>query len=359
MEDDMINFEWRDISNLAKYQINNAGTVRNKKSEKNVKASYDGRYWRVRLITDDKNEQGKYIGRNFAIHRLVAIMFIENEDERRKFIDHIDGNKDNFDISNLRWVTPTENSNYGYDARGKKAIIQLDKNDNVIKRWKSASEIKEQHPEYNIGHISSCCHKRKKVKSHKGFKWEYEITTVKKESRTLYEDEIFINLGMFDDFDLSAYFVSNYGMIKNTREMILTPFDDRGYVAYMLYDKKTGKSHQILAHRAVAFKFCDGRTVERNTVNHLNEKRDDNFHRNLEWVTPQENSEHSVAKAVDKFSLKGEFIEEFTSMTLAATSIGKNTGSISSCCNGKQKSAYGFKWGFALAYPDLRIIDSK
>ena len=40
-------------------------------------------------------------------HRLVAEAFIPNPDNLR-VIDHIDGNKDNNDASNLRWVNDTE-----------------------------------------------------------------------------------------------------------------------------------------------------------------------------------------------------------------------------------------------------------
>lgn len=41
-------------------------------------------------------------------HRLVAMAFIDNPNEL-PFVDHIDGNKENNSITNLRWVTDEEN----------------------------------------------------------------------------------------------------------------------------------------------------------------------------------------------------------------------------------------------------------
>mgnify|MGYP003648834443 CR=1 FL=1 len=48
--------------------------------------------------------------KTFSIHRLVALHYLPNP-EMKLEVDHIDGNKQNNHISNLRWVTAVENKN--------------------------------------------------------------------------------------------------------------------------------------------------------------------------------------------------------------------------------------------------------
>ena len=46
----------------------------------------------------------------FAIHRLVALAFISNDDPKKTLVDHINGNRCDYRIENLRWATPKQNS---------------------------------------------------------------------------------------------------------------------------------------------------------------------------------------------------------------------------------------------------------
>ena len=62
-------------------------------------------YKRVRLSKNDTTKK-------FQIHRLVAIAFIPNPDNKQ-FVNHIDENPSNNNVDNLEWVTGSENMRHG------------------------------------------------------------------------------------------------------------------------------------------------------------------------------------------------------------------------------------------------------
>lgn len=63
-------------------------------------------YINVGLRKDNKNY-------NFSVHRLVAIMFIPNPEDKKE-VNHINGIKDDNRVENLEWMTPSENVRHAH-----------------------------------------------------------------------------------------------------------------------------------------------------------------------------------------------------------------------------------------------------
>lgn len=73
-----------------------------------------GRQGVITSYPTDSNNYLKHYG--VPIHRLVATTFIPNTDSKKIFVNHIDGDKQNNRVSNLEWVTPSENCTHAYQT---------------------------------------------------------------------------------------------------------------------------------------------------------------------------------------------------------------------------------------------------
>lgn len=95
---------WIKIARNTNYSINEDGEVRNDITGriKNPFANKRNGYLSVDLYKDNKSKK-------VSIHRLVAEAFIPNI-ENKATVDHIDGNRKNNSVNNLRWATYSENN---------------------------------------------------------------------------------------------------------------------------------------------------------------------------------------------------------------------------------------------------------
>lgn len=331
---------WKTLTGHSKYEISNMGRVRVKKSGIIRKPGYNGSYFCLVLKDDDK----KMIGHQ--IHRLVAIHFIKNDSPTIKIkVDHVNNNKLDNRACNLSWVTQQQNmQNYvdNFKIYINKPIVQYDLNYKKIKIWNDANDIIEANPSYRRPHIVK---NLKEYNKAYGFYWKYKYK-YEAEQVKFKNDEIFKRIGQFDNFDLSNYAVSNYGNIMNIKKerMLLQRINNDYYVLAL---NSSGKEKMFRIHRLVAFVFINGRTMEKDYVNHLNKNKLDNRDINLEWTTRKENSIHAIARKVQQIDPgTNKILRTFNSIAEATNHFGKNSSRISLCCTGVAKICLGYKWKY-------------
>lgn len=170
------------------------------------------------------------------------------------------------------------------------------------------------------------------------------------------------------------YQVSNKGNVKSLDRYVQCADTVRHYKGCLLKQckKKNGymevrlRRSKIykpkLVHRLVAEVFISN-TEGLPQVNHKDENKRNNCVENLEWCTQAYNNLYgeghksrcknakngsikATARAVLQYSLDGEFVAEYFSAMEAGRVTGFRQSGISECCNGKQKTAYGYIWKY-------------
>ena len=144
------------------------------------------------------------------------------------------------------------------------------------------------------------------------------------------------------------YEVSDMGRVRSLKygkDRILKPFNNTcGYLR--VYLCKDGQRKMLLVHRIVADTFIS-KPQGLDTVNHKDEDKTNNTVSNLEWMSRADNIRYSANKSVQMLDKKtGELLATFPSTNEAGRVTGITQQHISSCCNGKRKSAGGYVWRY-------------
>lgn len=260
------------LEDLEKYRITKSGKVWSDKSNKFLNQTICNGYYNIKLNKS----------KTYAVHRLVAITFLENKNNC-KIVNHIDETPLNNSLSNLEWVTQKENINKcSKDTSHPRKVIQFDLNNNMIMTHNSITEAGK--------YINLTRHAINKVclginKTAGGYIWKYEDESYK---HTYINLENAISIEGYDN-----YFIFKEGLIYNKdRKSYIKPITNNSGYSYVTLSSSKGKRNWYV-HVLVAKHFLANDNKERTQVNHKNKIRNDNRVENLEWVTQSENIIHS------------------------------------------------------------------
>lgn len=180
--------KWRTIIGFEDYQVSNLGRVRSLKNH-NVYylnpmiRGYEGQQYKCVKLFNNRNSQV------FAVHRLVAMAFIDNPNNY-PVVNHKDEDKLNNEASNLEWCTQQYNCTYN-GIHIKRGLKLRNRNDlsKPVEMYSLDGELLKIFPSLreagrfvgksnNISDITNCCKGYKKdgipVYSAYGYIWKWK-----------------------------------------------------------------------------------------------------------------------------------------------------------------------------------------
>lgn len=341
--------EYKQIPGFSKYKISREGIVK----------SYFNKYFpKIRSTFIDENgyalvslmkDSGKSI--TIHIHRLLAITYLENP-ENLPEVDHVDRNRSNNHLSNLRWASLKMQAQNRSSCPNIKKICQYSLNGMYLRTHLSVTDATKY-----IGKsttqgqaIRKCANKNKRGNGYSSFGFIWLFETEDKLSYKLQKGEIAKKIvGSFDNisFYFPKHFITNFGTVISSKGISMGLKNSDVCPSVTL--QWNNKEKTIAVHILVALFFVGGRTKEKRIVDHLDENRINARFDNLEWVTYSENSQrcsHKKWRSVNKINKETGNIETFRSLKDAAKSVQGTSTGIIACCKGVQKTAYGFKWAY-------------
>ena len=109
--------EWKTLFLNNNYEVSNLGRLRNKRTKVIAKGT----------ITKNGYVNVSVDNQNYRLHRLILQTWCPNEDYEELTVDHINGNRSDNRLENLRWATQEENTAYMMMRRGElnKEITRL------------------------------------------------------------------------------------------------------------------------------------------------------------------------------------------------------------------------------------------
>ncbi len=292
---------WKAIAGYeGKYEVSDNGIIKSisrkwVKQTRFLKPLIDRNgYFYVELSNSNK-------GKFQYIHRIVALNFLKNPTSLL-YVDHIDGDKKNNQVTNLKWCSASENAFNSYkrsNNRKKNSVVQ----NNFCKEVEFSVEELEVE------------------------KWK-----------------------IIPEFN--NYYVSNLGRVKSKKRqgssggLLQLCKDRKGY--YVINVRNTIKKKLVKVHKLVAQCFLLINSIE--MINHIDGNKLNNRLSNLERTTNIKNLKHAsnlgllATQPVIQYDLSGKFMNKFISISEAARKTNSKNSAISNCIHNKYKTHNNFIW---------------
>ena len=331
---------WKNVNNYENYEVSSLGNVRNKKTGRILKPAIIGGYYCVGL----SNIKTK----TFSVHRLVALAFIENP-ENKTDVNHKDKNKLNNNVYNIEWNTSKENnihksSGITQTTNQNLNVWRIDINSGEkIEKYESielaAKWIYDNDFGNNKHNIRGCisCACRGVYKTSFGFKWEVD-------KGEHLENEIWKEIDIENE-DTKGYYISSLGRFKNKKGVIMSNYKphNSGYIYLRVNIKK------YALHRLVALAFLENKD-NKPFVNHIDGNKINNNANNLEWLTCSENNLHNYKiglnnghkRKITQYDLEMNEIQKFDTIKEAGVLLNISYSCIKDVLKEIQKSSKGF-----------------
>ena len=275
------NEKWEDIEFNKNYEISDKGRVRNKLSKSLIsQRCYNG--YMSCSIGENKR---------CLIHLLVANAFIPKE-EGKNSVDHIDKNRLNNNILNLRWATNKEQCENRSWSKGDihrkiqridintKILLETYNNINDAVKYIFDNDLcKETTNAKSVN--STLWNASRKNEIRYGYLWKYVI------NEELDNTEIWKSIKEIIP-DANDYKISNLGRVKNPNDNFVNGTMSNDYYTIYVGIKSRQKIHILVA------KLFIPNPENKKCVNHIDGNKINNCVSNLEWNTHSENVNHAM-----------------------------------------------------------------
>ena len=306
-------------------------------------------------------------GKMYLVHRLVKFAFDgPPESEIAQQVNHLDCNKSNNRLDNLRYATPSENSQHFHasglrECTNSKRALPVMWRASGSSRWNINPSCQSAAECLGLSRstVSRYC---KGLRSSKGY--EFKFAHNASSAGSLEGEEWRQVRDPKSGRVCCSALVSSLGRLKFKGGRISR--GSKSKAGYFTTTLRALKPPVVFVHRLVAATFFGDPPSRKHThINHKDGDKGNNAIENLEYVTPAQNIAHSYAnggsrlgrcdsQAVEsrRLSSTGRWTRHI-SQGEAARALGVNQGNVCHCISGRARQTGGYEFRLAAETADL------